>query len=604
MSGLVGYVGHRDASEVILDSLERLEYRGYDSSGLAIISGNSLKIFRTLGRPHALTEKLSSRPVSGNIGIGHTRWATHGKPSVRNAHPQVAGDTAVVHNGILENAKTLRRKLEAGGVVFRSETDTEVLPHLINIHWKGSLPESVLEAIKELEDGFTCCVVSAKDPDCLVAVRKGNPLVVGLGEGELIVASDVTAVAPFTERIVFLNDGEMAVLSHEGARFFDFQGQPIDHTPQNISWNVVRSEKRGYRHYLLKEIVESPRAVRETIAKSIPITAERVSPENFSFPDIGNPSRVIFFGSGSSYFAAMLGQSLCESMAGVSTSRKVASEFRYGTGVVEKNALYVALSQSGESLDTLEAARFVANHGAKLLAVTNNASSSLARLADYPLLIQAGPEVSVVSSKTFSATIMALILLVFYLGRQNGHLSVKDQQNLIEEIRSIPEKMELTITNETMIRRLAEKYAHHQSFFFVGRGMMYPLCHYAALMAKEVVNVHGEGLLAGEFKHGAISLIEKGSPIMFFANMKFLRKQIANDMDELKVRGADIIATASGDTGDIAGHCDQLITVPDTDDRLAIMTAIAPAQLFIYYLGLYNRKDIDRPRNIAKSVTV
>ncbi len=604
MSGLVGYVGHRDASGVILDALERLEYRGYDSSGLAMISEKNLKIFRTLGRPHALVEKLAGQPVAGSIGIGHTRWATHGKPSVRNAHPQVAGDTAVVHNGILENAAILRRKLEAKGVSFRSETDTEVLPHLINIHWKGSLYESVLEAIKELEDGFTCCAISAKDPDCLVAVRKGNPLVIGLGEAELIVASDVTAVAPFTERIVFLNDGEMAVLSHEGAQFFDFHGQPIHHTPQNISWNVVQSEKRGYRHYLLKEIVESPRAVRETIAKSIPITAEHVSPDDFSFPDIGNPSRVIFFGSGSSYFAAMLGQSLCESMAGVSTSRQVASEFRYGSGVVEKNALYVALSQSGESLDTLEAARFVANHGAKLLAVTNNPSSSLARLADYPLLTQAGPEVSVVSSKTFSATIMALILLMFYLGRKNGHLTIEDQRNLLEEIRAIPEKMELTITNEMMIRRLAEQYAHHRSFFFVGRGMMYPLCHYAALMAKEVVNVHGEGLLAGEFKHGTISLIEKGSPIMFFANMKFLRKQISNDMDELKVRGADIIATASGDTLDIAEHCDRVITVPDTDDRLSIMTAIAPAQLFIYYLGLYNRKDIDRPRNIAKSVTV
>jgi len=604
MSGLVGYIGHKEAEPVLLDSLERLEYRGYDSAGLGVISDEKLKVYKTLGRPVNLREKLLMKRDSSQIGIGHTRWATHGKPLIKNAHPFVSGDIAVVHNGIVSNATKLKNKLEAEGVRFRSDTDSEVLPHMFKRHWKGSLLESVLSAVKELEDGITCCVISAEDPDYLIAIRKGNPLVVGLGEGEQIVASDATAVAPYTDQIIFMQDCEIAILSHEGAEFIDFDGKQIRKTPQKISWDLVRSEKRGYRHFLLKEITESPGAVRATIEESISVSSEKFSPSDFCFQDIGKPTRVIFCGSGSSFYAALIGRSLIESIGGVSTSSIVASEFRYGQGVVEKDALYVVISQSGESLDTMESAKFIIEEGAKLLAITNNAASSLARLADFHLLTQAGPEVSVVSSKTFSASISALTLLAYHIGATNGHLSKEEQELLLKELREIPEKMELTIMNETKIRRLALKYAMHHSFFFVGRGLLYPLTLYSALLMKEVANMHGEGLLAGEIKHGSVSLIEEGSPLMFFANQTFFKKQIIDDINELKTRGAAIIATAFEGSHDTAPDCDEIISVPNCDDRLSVLLAIAPAQLFIYYLGMYKRKDVDRPRNIAKSVTV
>jgi glucosamine--fructose-6-phosphate aminotransferase (isomerizing) len=615
MSGIVGYIGHRDAKPVILDALTRLEYRGYDSAGIGLLADGKLKVLRTLGRPALLAEKLSGVDFHGNIGIGHTRWATHGKPAVRNAHPQKTGGTAVVHNGILENAVALRVEIKAYGGTLTSETDTEVLPHLVNIHWKGNLLGSVLEALKRVEGVVTCCFISERDPDNLVAVRKGNPLVVGLGEGEQIVASDATAISPYTNKMVYLRDGEIALLSHEGAQFFDFSGQPVEQAPQIISWTPERAEKRGYRHFLLKEIVESPRAVRETLAQCLPMSKERLMPEDFCFPhaDLKDIDRVIFCGSGSSYFAAMLGQQICDSVAGISTSRVVASEFRYGARKVEKDALHVLISQSGESLDTLESARYVTEQGGRLMVITNNPSSSLGRMADYPFVIQAGPEVSVASSKTFSAMVAALALLAFHLGRENGNLSAEEQEKLLNELKSIPEKMEVTVTSETVLRRIAERYAKNRSFFFIGRGLHYPVALYAALMMKEVANVHGEALMAGEIKHGAISIIEKGSPVMFFANQEFLKKRIMNDIDELKARGAVVVATgvqggvgAGGQDGrlNLSDHCDQFISVPGTDDRLSPLLSIVPAQLFIYYLGLYNRKDIDRPRNIAKSVTV
>jgi len=606
VSGIVGYIGHKEAKPNILDALERLEYRGYDSAGLGVISEGKLKVFRTLGRTSVLHEKLAHLPLTGNIGIGHTRWATHGMPAVRNAHPLKAGGTAVVHNGILQNAVDLRVEIKAYGGKLMSETDSEVIPHLVNRYWKGDLLSSVLEALKKMEGSVTCCVISERDPESLVAVRKGNPLVVGLGDGEQFVASDAPAIAPYTNRMVFLKDGEVALLSHEGAQFFDFAGKPVTQDPQIISWNPVQAEKRGYRHFLLKEIVESPRAVRETISQFLPMSTEKVSVEYFNFPhkDIGNIKRIIFFGSGSSYYAAMLGQLFCESLAGISSSRIFSSEFRYGARQVEKDALYVAISQSGESLDTIESSRFLLSNGGRLMVVTNNPSSTLGMMAHYPVVTQAGPEVSVASSKTFSATIAALIIVAFHLGKENGCLDPEAQQKFVDQLERVSEKMEMMITYDSLMRRLADRFTKHRSFFFVGRSYMYPLSLYSALMMKEVANMHGEGLLAGEIKHGSISLVEKGTPIMFFGNQAFLKNKLTDDLDELKARGATVIATGFKTDSAIGRHCDEFISVPDIDDRLSPLLAIVPAQLFIYYLGLYNRKDIDRPRNIAKSVTV
>jgi glucosamine--fructose-6-phosphate aminotransferase (isomerizing) len=606
LSGLVGYIGHRSAAPIIIDALIRLEYRGYDSAGLAVIEGSSLKTTKTLGRPASLANKVRTAGYTGNTGIGHTRWASHGRPSIRNAHPQLAGSTAVVHNGILDRAQSIRKSLEKKKVQFRSETDSEILPHLINLNWSGSLLESVLAALKGLEGGLTCCVISSSDPDQLVAVRKGNPMVIGFGEGEYIAASDATAIAPHTQRMVFLRDGELAVLSHEGVRFYDFDGKPVDREPQKISWNPVMAEKRGYRHFLLKEIVESPRAVRETISTCFSSNEKSISPDEFRFPSElgGDFEKAVFCGSGSSYSAAMLGQWICESITGLSSSRQVASELEFGRRVVDSKTLYVAISQSGETLDTLEAARFALGQSAKVLAITNNPSSSLARSAHHAFITQAGPEISVASSKTFSAIVSALILLAFHIARSRKSLSAERRRKLINAIAELPEKMETMITYETFLRRLAEKFAHHRSFFFIGRGLLYPVADYAALMLKEVANIHGEALLGGEIKHGPISLIEKDTPIMFFANQEDPKRKILNDIDELRSRGARVIAIGFEGDSLMPNHCDDFIAVPKTEDALAPLLAIVPAQLFIYYVALYNKKDIDRPRNIAKSVTV
>ncbi len=606
MSGIAGYVGHRNAKDVLLDALARLEYRGYDSSGIAVISDGVLKLHRALGRPAALAEKLRMRPIPGAVGIGHTRWASHGKPSVRNAHPQVAHSIAVAHNGIIDNAVELRESLEAGGDKFKSETDTEVLPNLINLHWKGTLLESVLAALKHVGGGLTFCAISSRDPGQLVVARKGNPMVVGLGEGEYLAASDATAIAPYTDRMVFLRDGEVALLSRDGAQFMDFNGRPVDHKPQKISWNPVMAEKRGYRHFLLKEIVESPRAVRDTVAGCFPKKSERLLAEQFTFPcqGIEKVRKVIYAGSGSSYIAAMLGQWICESVAGVPAGRLIASESQFARRIIEPSTLFVAASQSGETLDTLEAAKLALQGGARVLAVTNNPSSSLARMAHDVFETKAGPEISVASTKTFSALVVAMALLAIHLGRGRKTTPPDEQQKLLDALQALPEQMELMVTHEARMRRLADEYSRSRSFFFVGRGLHYPATMYAALMMKEVANVHAEGLVGGEMKHGTISLVEKGTPVMYMANHETPMKEALNDMDELMARGAAVIAVGSFEYPETAAHCHEFIAVPSAPDALAPLLAIVLAQLFIYYVGLYHKKDVDRPRNVAKSVTV
>ncbi len=606
MSGLVGYIGDRKAAPVILDVLSRLEYRGYDSSGIAALSGDSLKVHRTLGRPAKLAEKLKVKETPGNAGIGHTRWASHGKPSIRNAHPLTGGKTAVVHNGILEGADEIKKKLIKEGAVFRSETDTEVIPHLIDRRWRGSLLETVLACINELKGGLTCAIISSRDPDAIVIVKKGNPVVVGFGDGEYIAASDATAIAPYTDRMVFLEDGEIAVLSQQAVRIYDFEGKAVEREPEKISWNPIMAEKRGYRHFFLKEIVESPRAVRDTIASCLPARSEKVTPEDFAFP-CKLPEyfkRALFLGGGLSYSAAMLAQWLFESMAGIPTSRRASSEVYYSIGVVEKETLYVAISQSGETLDTLEAARYIRERGGRVLAITNNASGELARIADYAFITQAGPEISIASSKTFSTAVTALTLLAFHIGRLTGHLTGEEQQKIVDELLTVPGKMEIVTNQDEHISRIADKFSHHRSFFFVGRSFHYPVAFYAAFLMKQVANVHAEGLVAGEIKHGPISLVEQGTPIMFFANQEAIKNRIFNDMDELRARGARIIATGFAGSEGTPMHCEYFIEVPKTSDYLAPLLAIVPAQLFIYYVALYNRKDIDHPRNMAKSVTV
>lgn len=606
MSGIAGYIGQREAKAVVLDAITRLEYRGYDSAGIAVLGGGRLQLHRALGRPAALAEKLRDRLVPGNIGVGHTRWASHGKPSVRNAHPQVSGDTAVVHNGIIDNAVALKAALVKKGVRFKSETDTEIIPHLINLNWKGTLLESVLAALKQLEGELTLCALSLRDPEQLVVVRKGNPMVIGLGEREYLAASDATAVAPYTDKMVILRDGEVALLSREGAQFLDFNGRPVETAPERTAWDPVLSEKRGYRHFFLKEVVESPRAVRETIAACFPDKTGDYAPAGLRFPCAAGKEtkKVIFCGGGAAYVAAMIGQRICEAAAGISASRVISSEYRFAHPVIERHTLYVAVSQSGETLDTLEAAKAAREKGARILAVTNNHASSLARFADDLFVTRAGPEISIAATKTFSSMVVAMALLALHLARARGALPEAEQGQLLRALAALPGQMEQMVAHETRLRRLAEKFAHHRSFFFVGRGSQYPVSLYSALKMKEVANIHAEGLVGGEMKHGPISLVESGTPVMYFANQEDLLRESLNDMDELRSRGANLIATGFGDAREIKDHCDEFIEVPRAVDFLSPLLSIVAAQVFVYYVALYNKKDVDRPRNVAKSVTV
>jgi glutamine---fructose-6-phosphate transaminase (isomerizing) len=611
MCGIVGYVGDKSAVDVILEGLKRLEYRGYDSAGVAVLNHEGLHVRRAPGRIKALEGILRERPVAGTVGIGHTRWATHGRPSEENAHPHTdcSGSLVVVHNGILENYLPIKERLLAQGHVFRSETDTEVLAHLIEHHLREAprLDQAVKRALHEIRGSYAIGVVAAGAPDRLVAAKHGaGGVVIGLGRGETFVASDIPAILSHTRDVVVLEDGEVASVTAAGVELSTLDNEPVQRAPVRILWDPIMAEKGGYRHFMLKEIYEQPRAVTDTVRGRVaPETGAIVLSEVALDPSVVRAlDRVVLVACGTSYHAALLGRLMVERLAGLPAEADLGSEFRYREAVIGPNTLIVALSQSGETADTLGAVKAARLRGCPILAITNVVGSALAREATGVLYTHAGPEIGVASTKTFTATVVAAYLLALWLGRQRGVLAAGDVGKHIQELLELPRLMESTLELEPRLAELAREVAHHRDFLYLGRGLQYPVALEGALKLKELSYIHAEGYAGGEMKHGPIALIDDGMPVVALAPRDGSWDRMLGNIEEVRAREGRIIAVGHRGDRELAARAQHLIAVPPSGDLLAPVLTVIPLQLLAYHVAVRRGCDVDQPRNLAKSVTV
>jgi glutamine---fructose-6-phosphate transaminase (isomerizing) len=619
MCGIVGYVGPRDATPILVEGLRRLEYRGYDSAGVAVLSSGVIERRRAPGKLRNLESVLQTSPVSGTIGLGHTRWATHGRPSEENAHPHsdASGRLVVVHNGIIENYLELKTKLAANGVVFETETDTEVVAHLVASYYDGSLERAVARAAGELRGIYSLVLMHKDEPDRLVATRLGPPLVIGLGEGEHFFASDVQALLAHTRRFVFVPERTIAVIQADGVRIVDAQGKPESYKDETISWDTVQAEKGGFRHFMLKEIHEQPRAVRDTLLGRMSLDTGDVRLEEMgerAMAAIEQAERVQFLACGTSWHAGLIGQFFMEQLAGVPASTDYASEFRYRDPVVSKGTLVVAISQSGETADTLAAMREARSRGASVLAITNVAGSQVTREADGTLLTHAGPEIGVASTKAFTAQVAAISLLAIFLGRRKGALSAAAGRNLLASLARVPQLMDQALSCAATVEEMSRSLFKSADFLFLGRGVQYPIALEGALKLKEISYIHAEGYPAGEMKHGPIALIDETLPVVALIPRGRGYEKILSNVQEVKARGGRIVAVVNdGDdhVRKILGKEDLVIEVPGVEvdvlgvsEIFAPFVTVIPLQLLAYHVALRAGRDVDQPRNLAKSVTV
>jgi len=611
MCGIVGYVGERDAVGILLDGLGRLEYRGYDSAGLVVQAGASLVVRRSVGKIARLRQVIEGAPVAGRTALGHTRWATHGRPSDANAHPHVdcSGRVAVVHNGILENYLELKEKLEAEGHTFRSETDTEVMAHLVESELPrcGDLVSAVKAALRQIRGAYAFCLLSADEPGRIIAAKRGGgAVVVGLGDGEVFVASDIPAVIPHTRQVVILEDDEVAVIGRDGLAISTLEGASVERTPSVIAWDAAMAQKGGYDHFMLKEIHEQPEAVAATFRGRVNAeTGEVRIPEANLTPElVARLRRVVLVSCGTSYHAGLVARLMIERLAGLSAEVDLASEFRYRDPVVGPDTLVVAISQSGETADTLGAAKTARLKGASVLAITNIVGSALAREADGVIYTHAGPEIGVASTKTFTATITAAYVLALALGLQRGALTATEAQKRASELLEIPGIMTEALRHLEPVAELARRLFRHENFLYLGRGVHYPIALEGALKLKEISYIHAEGYAGGEMKHGPIALIDETMPVVALVPRDGTYERMAGNVEEVKARGGRIIAIAHpGDTA-MARRADHVLEVPPAVDLLAPLVTVIPLQLLAYHIAIARGCDVDQPRNLAKSVTV
>jgi glucosamine--fructose-6-phosphate aminotransferase (isomerizing) len=612
MCGIVGYVGDKSAVGIIVDGLKRLEYRGYDSAGVAILGADhTLQVRRAPGRLKALEGVLRDRPVAGSLGIGHTRWATHGRPSEENAHPHTdcTGGLVVVHNGILENYLEIKERLAAEGHTFRSETDTEVLAHLIEHHLRiaGRLDHAVKRALAECTGSYAVGVVSGAAPDRLIAAKHGaGSVVVGLGRGEMFVASDIPAILSHTRDVVILEDGEVAVVTAESVELSTLDGEPVQRDPVRILWDPIMAEKGGYRHFMLKEIYEQPRAITDTFRGRIaPETGHVVLPDvNLDPATVRSIQRVMFVACGTAWHAAMLGRSMVERLARLPAEVDLASEFRYRDAIVGPETLVVAVSQSGETADTLGAVKAARLKGCPILAITNVVGSALAREATGTLYMHAGPEIGVASTKAFSAMIVATYLLGLWLGRQRDAITAEDVRKRIRDLVEIPRLVEQTLELDTRVAELARHLSSATDFLYLGRGLSYPIALEGALKLKEISYIHAEGYAGGEMKHGPIALIDDGLPVVAIAPRDGSYERMLGNVEEVRAREGLVIAVVQ--TGDraLASKATHVLEIPPCADLLTPLLTVLPLQLLAYHIAVRRGCDVDQPRNLAKSVTV
>ncbi len=611
MCGIVGYLGDRSAVDIILDGLKRLEYRGYDSAGVAVVGPEGLQIRRAAGRIKVLEGLLRERPVRGTVGIGHTRWATHGRPTDENAHPHTdgSGTLVVVHNGIIENYLPIKECLQAEGHRFTSETDTEVIAHLIERHLRDTprLEEAVRRALRELKGSYAIAVLSRNAPDRLIAAKQGaGSVVIGLGQGESFLASDIPAILSHTRDMVVLEDEEVAVISRHGVEITQLDGAPVERMPGRILWDPILAEKGGYRHFMLKEIYEQPRAVADTLRG-------RVQPEGGTviLPDIGldpdvvqSIQRIVLVACGTSYHAAIVGRFMIERLVGIPAEADLGSEFRYRDAVVGPDTLIIALSQSGETADTLGAVKAARAKGAPVVGITNVVGSALSREATGVLYTHAGPEIGVASSKTFTATLAACYLLALWLGRRRGTLVAEDGRKHIQGLLELPRLMEKTLELEPRLAELARDLARYKNFLFLGRGIQHPIALEGALKLKELSYIHAEGYPAGEMKHGPIALIDDGMPVVALAPRDGSYDRIMANIEEVRARDGRVIAFGHEGDRDLRAKAHALIEVPASADLLSPLLMAIPLQLLAYHVAVRLGRDVDQPRNLAKSVTV
>lgn len=607
MCGIVGYLGKRKASEVIVDGLEKLEYRGYDSAGIAINTGSELEIRKFKGKLAVLAEDLKKNPIEGNLGIGHTRWATHGEPSDVNSHPHFNSDKsiAVVHNGIIENYSEIRKELSEDGVEFLSKTDTEVIPHLISKYYNENLLEAVFKAEECLRGAYALGVISNHANDELVAVRKDSPLVVGVGEDEYFVASDIPALLKYTREVYFLENGETVHIKGNSITIYNENREVVEKEPFHVTWDIEAASKGGFDCFMNKEIHEQPQGVKDTIERRLDENGKIVLDSiKLTKNELENINRIYIVACGTAYHAGLLGKKAIEKYVKVPVIADIASEFRYSDNFVDEKSLVILVSQSGETADTLAVLRDSKKKGARILAVTNVVGSSIAREADDVFYTWAGPEIAVASTKAYTTQIVSLYMIALDFALELGTISEDEYKSVIDEMLSIPKKIEEVLNQKEHIKEIAEEIKDKKHIFYLGRGIDYYLALEGSLKLKEISYIHAEAFAAGELKHGTIALIEEGTPVVALATQDKLFEKMVSNMEEVRARGANVIAIAKKHNKEVENVANGVIYIPEASDLLVPILAVVPMQLLAYYVSSLKGLDVDKPRNLAKSVTV
>lgn len=609
MCGIVGYLGSRKAAEVIVEGLSKLEYRGYDSAGVAVNSSNEeeLNIRKFKGRLSVLAEDLEKNPIDGNLGIGHTRWATHGEPSDVNSHPHFnqAKTIAVVHNGIIENYMEIKEELVSEGVKFKSQTDTEVIAHLVDKYYEGNLLDAVYKTISKLRGAYALGVICKEHGNELVAVRKDSPLVVGVGEGENFIASDIPALLKYTRDVYFLENGEVVHLKDENVTVYDSNRNLVEKEVFHVTWDVEAASKGGYDYFMSKEIHEQPTGVRETLERRLDDNGNIVLDSiNISKEDLEKINKVYIVACGTAYNAGLLGKYAIEKFVNIPVITDIASEFRYSDPFVDENSLVILVSQSGETADTLAVLRDSKAKGARILSITNVVGSSIARESDDVFYTWAGPEVAVASTKAYTTQITSLYMIALDFAIKKGTITREFYDSMISKMKDIPSKIQEILDNEEYIKEVAKTVVNSDHAFYLGRGIDYSLAMEGSLKLKEISYIHAEAFAAGELKHGTIALIEKGTPVIAIATQEKLFEKMVSNMEEVRARGAYVVAIAQSHNKDVEKAADKIIYIPNSDDILSPILAVVPMQLLAYHVSVLRGCDVDKPRNLAKSVTV
>ena len=608
MCGIVGYVGDRQAAEFLLDGLSKLEYRGYDSAGIAVYDGENIRVEKCVGRLAALREKIKGNVPVGSLGIGHTRWATHGRPSDVNSHPHTDchGDFAIVHNGIIENYLSLKEELTAKGHVFKSETDTEVVVHLLEEVYSGDFIAAVRAVLKRIEGSYALAFMSRKHPDMLLCTKQDNPLIIGLGEGENFIASDIPAIISRTRRTYILGDGELAIVRKDSVEVTNHLGKTVPKKVFEVTWNAEAAEKGGYEHFMLKEINEQPKAVRDTMSQRITADKKAISFEELAWDAeyLGTFNKIYIVACGTAYHAGLVGKYYIEKLARVLVEVDVASEFRYRDPIVDEHTLLIVVSQSGETSDTLAALKESKRRGAKTLAITNVVGSSIAREADQVVYTWAGPEIAVASTKAYTTQLVLFFMLALYMAEIKGTIAAERTAELVTMLQEIPSQVSEILSDVDPIKTFAKQYGFNEDVFYIGRGLDYAVSLEGALKLKEISYIHAEAYAAGELKHGTLALIVEGVPVIALATQRNVYEKTLSNIKEVKARDAVVIGIAAAGDTELEKYVDHVMHVPASDEFIMPILSVIPLQLLAYYAAITRGCDVDKPRNLAKSVTV